>query len=155
MNGLLRSGDQTLVTIAFPTDIQRFQYYSLSQSEPIGDQGLTRPQPMPAIWSTRPASIDIHGSAVTAGLQISYPVVRRYMENLYITGSFDGVNSSNALFGQSISDERTRALRVAAAYTKSWAENDLERKLDRQLRAETFWARASLTLVFRTRTSGR
>ena len=128
MNGLLRSGDQTLVTIAFPTDIQRFQYYSLSQSEPIGDQGLTATANA-GYLVTRPASIDIHGSAVTAGLQISYPVVRRYMENLYITGSFDGVNSSNALFGQSISDERTRALRVAAAYTKSWPKTTLSGSL--------------------------
>ena len=128
MNGLLRSGDQTLVTVAFPTDIQRFQYYSLSQSEPIGDQGLTATANA-GYLVTRPASIDIHGSAVTAGLQISYPVVRRYMENLYITGSFDGVNSSNALFGQSISDERTRALRVAAAYTKSWPKTTLSGSL--------------------------
>ena len=124
LNGLFRSGDQTQLTIAFPTDVRRFQYYALSQSEPLGDQGLMATANV-GYLITRPASVDIHGSAVTAGVQLSYPLVRRYMENLYVTGSFDGVNSDNALFGQSISDERTRAIRIAAAYTKSWSKTTL------------------------------
>ena len=117
-NGLFRPGDMTQLTLAFPTDIQRFQYIALAQTEPIGDQGLTATANV-GYLRTHPLSVDVRGSAVTGGLQLSYPVIRSYTQTLNVTGSFDGVNSSNALFGQILSDERTRALRAAASYSKA------------------------------------
>lgn len=117
-NSLLRPGDQTRFTVVVPTDIDRFQYYALSHSELLTDDGLTASANI-GYLRTRPASIPLHGSAITAGVALSYPVIHTADQGLTVTGSIDGVNSDNALFGQMISDDHTRAVRVAAAYTRS------------------------------------
>jgi hemolysin activation/secretion protein len=117
-NSLFRAGDQTRFTVVVPTDVDRFQYYALSHSELLTDDGLTATGNV-GYLRTRPASIPLHGSAITAGVALSYPVIHTASEGLTVTGSMDGVNSDNALFGQTISDDHTRALRVAAAYTRS------------------------------------
>ncbi|MGC1304416.1 MAG: ShlB/FhaC/HecB family hemolysin secretion/activation protein [Caulobacteraceae bacterium] len=119
-NSLIRAGDQTRFTVVVPTDIDRFQYYALSHSELLTDDGLTASANI-GYLRTRPASIPLHGSAETAGVALSYPLIRSNVTNLTLTGSVDGVNSDNALFGQAISDDHTRAVRVAAAYSRTFA----------------------------------
>jgi hemolysin activation/secretion protein len=117
-NDLLRPGDRTQVTVAFPTDIARFQYYGLSHSELLTDSGLTATATI-GYLRTLPKSVPVHGSAETAGLSLSYPLIRGNLENLSLTGSIDGVNSDDALFGQAISSDHTRAVRVAVSYNKT------------------------------------
>jgi hemolysin activation/secretion protein len=117
-NSLFRPGDQTRFTVVVPTDVQRFQYYALSHSELLTDSGLTGSANI-GYLTTRPASIPIHGTAETAGLGLSYPLIRSNVEGLVLTGSLDGVNSDNALFGQMISSDHTRAVRGAIAYTRT------------------------------------
>ncbi len=114
-NSLLRAGDQTRLTIAAPTDVQRFQYYALSHSEVLTDSGLTATASI-GYLHTLPESVPIQGTATTAGVALSDPVIRGLKQNLTLTGSLDGVNSDNALFGQRLSNDHTRAARVAAAY---------------------------------------
>jgi hemolysin activation/secretion protein len=115
-NSLLRPGDMTRFTVVVPTDIQRFQYFALSHSELLTDDGLTA-SATAGYLRTRPASIPLHGSAVTGGLTLAYPVMRSDVHSLTVSGSVDGVNSDNALFGQLISDDHTRAARLTAAYS--------------------------------------
>jgi hemolysin activation/secretion protein len=117
-NSLIRAGDQTRFTVAFPTDTERFQYYALSHSEILNDSGLTASANI-GYLTTLPKSIPVRGSAETAGIALSYPVIRGNLRNLSLTGSLDGVNSDDALFGQAISSDHTRAFRAAAAYNRT------------------------------------
>jgi hemolysin activation/secretion protein len=123
-NSLIRPGDQTRLTVAAPTDIQRFQYYALAHSELLNDDGLTLTGSI-GYLRTLPKSIPIHGTAETAALSLSYPLIRSNSQNLSLTGSIDGVNSDDALFGQDISNDHTRALRVAAAYSHTFTHMSL------------------------------
>lgn len=118
---LLRGGDRTNLTFATPTDFKQFQYYGLSHSQLINAEGTTV-QANAAYLRTRPKGIPLAGEAVLAGLQVSHPLIRRYDESLYLTGGVDGLNSSNALLGQTLADERTRVLRLAAAYGRTGAK---------------------------------
>lgn len=117
-NGLFRAGDQTRFTVVLPTEIERFQYYAASHMEPLTDDGLSATASI-GYLRTRPASVPIEGSAATAGLALSYPLIRSNDRNLTLTGSIDGVNSDDALLGQVLSDDRTRAFRAAAAYSRT------------------------------------
>jgi hemolysin activation/secretion protein len=116
-NSLIRAGDQTHFTLAVPTDIDRFQYYALSHSEIINASGLTASASI-GYLRTLPKSIPVHGSAETVAVSLAYPVIRGNLRNLSVSGSIDGVNSDNALFGEAISSDHTRAARVAASFSQ-------------------------------------
>ena len=118
LNSLIRSGDQTRLSVALPTDIDRFQLYGFGHSQPIGTNGTTI-QVYGSYLRTRPLGLglDIRGQAYSLGTQISHPLIRGYRQNLYISASLDGLNSHNAFFGQEISNERTRVVRGALAYS--------------------------------------
>jgi hemolysin activation/secretion protein len=118
LNGLLRQGDQTRLTVAFPTELERFRYISLGRTDPLGSNGATLNLSVGHLV-TKPkiAGASLAGKATTAGAQVSYPLIRSDQRNLFLTGGLDGLNSDNALFGQLISSEHTRVLRVAAAYS--------------------------------------
>ena len=113
--GLLRAGDATRLTLLVPTDLEKFQYYGLTHSQALGDNGL-RAQVSVGYLRTRPTG-GAGGDATTAAFQLSYPLIRSYQENLYLTGDVDGIDSSNAVLGQAPSSEQTRAARLAAAWT--------------------------------------
>lgn len=115
LNSLLRQGDQTLLTFATPTDPRRFRYYALSHSEPIGADGLTVGGSI-GYLETRPRGTNLRGQAETAAVTASYPLILGATRTLSATLSLDGLNSRNALFGQTLSNERTRAVRAAAAF---------------------------------------
>ena len=87
-------------------------------SEPVGDGGLTLGGSF-GYLQTRPRGSDQRGEAETASLTASYPVILSSSRTLSATLSLDGLNSSNALFGQTLSREHTRALRAAAAYAQA------------------------------------
>lgn len=116
--GLARQGDLTRFTVSVPTEVERFQYYAITHSTPIGGDGL-RAQVSAGYLRTKPARLPVVGKAVFAGVQVSYPVIRSYEQDLYLTAAFDGLDSTNAVFGQGTATERTRVARVAASWTKA------------------------------------
>jgi hemolysin activation/secretion protein len=123
-NGLLREGDQTQLYLSTASDFEKYRYGSLSHSTPIGSEGL-RVLASVGYLRTRPERVPIEGQARTAGLQLSYPLVRSYTRNVSLTGAFDGVNSDNAVFGQTFSSEHTRALRAAVGFVAGSAKQTL------------------------------
>ena len=115
-DSLLRPGDQTRLSVALPTDIDRFQLYSFGHSQPVGSDGATV-QLFGSYLRTNPAGLNVKGRAYSLGAQVSYPLIRGYRRNLYASASLDGLNSTNAFFGQELSNEHTRTVRGALAYS--------------------------------------
>lgn len=110
-----RQGDQTRLSLGLPTEVDRFQYYAVQHSQPLGDDGL-RLQASGGYFRTRPDN-GTKGKATFGGVQASYPLIRSYEQNLYLTGALDGLDSENAVFGQGVATERTRVARGAAAWS--------------------------------------
>lgn len=116
LNSLLQGGDQTRLTYATPTDTERFQYYAASHLAPLNDDGTTL-QLTTGHLRTRPAGVPIRGRATSGGVVVTHPLIRSYDRDLYVSLGLDGIDADNAFLGAKFSDERTRALRAAAAYT--------------------------------------
>ena len=117
LHSLLRQGDDTHLTIAFPTVLDRIRYYGLSHAEPLGVTGASI-LASAGYLQTKPSFADLHGHAPTLGLSATLPVLRRNAQSLYLTGGIDGVNSDNALLGEVISNDRVRTLRISASYVR-------------------------------------
>ena len=113
-----RQGDQTKLTLGLPTDPERFQYYAVTHGQPLGASGL-RGQISAGYFRTRPDNPPSKGKATFGGLQFSYPAIRGYQQNLFLTGALDGLDSENAVFGQGTATEKIRVLRGAAAWSLS------------------------------------
>ena len=116
LDSLFRPGDQTRLSVALPTDIDRFQLYSFGHTQPVGADGATV-QLFGSYLRTNPEGLNIQGRAYSLGAQVSYPLIRGYRQNLYASASLDGLNSTNAFFGQELSNEHTRTVRGALAYS--------------------------------------
>ncbi|HEX4095634.1 MAG TPA: ShlB/FhaC/HecB family hemolysin secretion/activation protein [Caulobacteraceae bacterium] len=116
IDSLLRPGDQTRLSVALPTDVDRFQLYSFGETQPIGSDGLTV-QGYGSYLRTRPEGLNVQGHAASLGGQVSYPLIRSTRQNLYLSASLDGLDSHNAFFGEELSNERTRTVRGAIAYS--------------------------------------
>jgi len=119
-NSLFRQGDQTQLSVTLPTDIDRFQYYALSHSTPIGGDGM-RIGANIGYLRTRPEGYGytIRGKAKSAGVNLSYPLKRSYKSNIYVSLGLDGLDSDNAAFGQLIASDHSRAVRAAASWSQS------------------------------------
>ncbi len=115
LHSLLRQGDDTHLTIAFPTDLDRFRYYGVSHAQPLGASGASVTATA-GYLQTRPSFADLHGHALTLGVSATDPVLRRNASSLYLTAGLDGVDSDNALLGEEISNDRIRTLRIGASY---------------------------------------
>lgn len=118
LNSFLRGGDQTRFTVAVPTEDDLFRFAALSHTTPVGVNGDT------VLFSasylrTEPATTALVGRAVSFGVQYTRPVIRSFDRDFFITLGIDGLNSDNALFGRQFSDDRTRAVRLAAAYSRT------------------------------------
>ncbi|MDB5712900.1 MAG: surface antigen, partial [Sphingomonadales bacterium] len=74
-NNLIRDGDQTRVSSYVPLHPDRYQYYSISHSTPIGDDGLTFTL-SGAHLRTRTYDRTTVGNATLAGGMLSYPLIR-------------------------------------------------------------------------------
>ena len=112
---LLREGEQTVVSFGTSTLFNRYQYYALSHSEALNDDGL-RASISYGYLRTRVPGLSLTGDAQTLQLGASYPVIRGYNENLSLTGGIDGIDSRNALLGLAIANEDIRAARLSANY---------------------------------------
>lgn len=117
-NGVLRGGDQTRLTYAAPTEPRLFQYYAIGHQTPLGATGATLQLNAGAL-RTRPRDTGLKGTAKSAGVQIAYPVIRGFNQDLYVTVGVDGLNSDNAFLGFTFSDDRTRAIRASAAWSRT------------------------------------
>ena len=117
LHSLLRQGDDTHLTVAFPADLDRFRYYGVSHAQPLGVSGASFTATA-GYLQTRPSFADLHGHALTLGVSAIDPVLRRNAESLYLTAGLDGVDSDNALLGEVISNDRIRTLRVGASYVR-------------------------------------
>jgi hemolysin activation/secretion protein len=120
--GLLREGQETALTVGLPLEVGRFQYVSLSETQPIDDNG-TSVSGAYGHLRTRPRHPAPSGTASTLQFMVSHPLLRSYDENLYLTASVDGIDSANATLGEIIADERIRALRLSASYSSNTAES--------------------------------
>jgi len=113
---IFREGEQFTVTVAAPTNIRGFQYVNLGVSEPLGSEGTLAGMNI-GYLHTRPKGSIRGGNAQSLQLVARHPLIRSVEENLSLTADLDGLNSINAVFGQTIANERVRALRVGANYS--------------------------------------
>lgn len=139
-NSLMRPGDRARLTVAAPTDVDRFQYVGLTYAAPLGADGLTL-QGSVSYLRTRPEAPPIEGDAATVGLQLSYPLIRGYTRNLSASAGLDGLNSDNAIYGQTFTSDHTRALRAGLAYSKVAARHSLSAGLTGSLGLDVLGAR--------------
>jgi hemolysin activation/secretion protein len=121
-NNLIRDGDQTRVSTYLPIHPDRYQYYSISHSTPIGNDGLIFAL-SGAHLRTRTYDGSIVGTATLAGATLSYPIIRSSTANLTVTASLDGINSTNYFLDTQFGDTRSRAARFGANWSKSDAKN--------------------------------
>lgn len=113
---LLREGEQTTASFGTSTLFNRYQYYAISHSEALGDNGL-RANAAFGYLRTHIHALSLTGDAETLQMGLSYPLIRSYKENLLLSGSVDGIDSTNALLGLAIANENIRAARLAASYS--------------------------------------
>ncbi len=114
---LLRAGETTKLTVLLPTDINRFQYFAVSDAEQLDDDG-TVAQAAYGNLHTNPKG-GLSGEAQTAQLGASHPFLRDFDQSLYGTLSVDGIDSRNATLGNIPATERVRAARLGAIYSSA------------------------------------
>lgn len=124
VNGIVAGGDQLRATVVLPTHTSRFQYYAGSYTTPIDANGTSVTGNL-SYLRTRPAAIPLEGDATSFGVQITHALIRRYNRNLYVTAGIDGIDSNNALFGFTLSNDRVRTLRLGSSYTTATKRNQL------------------------------
>jgi hemolysin activation/secretion protein len=118
--GLLREGEETSLTVAVPTVVRRLQYVGLSEQQPLDDDG-TMAQAMFGYLRTQPEFPSPSGTAKNLQFLVSHPFLRGYDENLYLSASVDGIDSSNATLGEIVANERIRAFRLSGVYSSATA----------------------------------
>ena len=123
LNRAFRLGDQTRLALTVPNDIDRFQYLALSHRQPIGYDGAAASLSLGHLRTRLPSGVE--GDATTAGLVFSWPLIRSYRSNLYLSGGIDGLDSDNAVFGDLVSTEKTRTARASAAWSRVGARSSV------------------------------
>jgi hemolysin activation/secretion protein len=114
-DSLLREGDRTQAVVGVPLSFDRYQYFGLNHVEPIGSDGATVTVGAGELI-THPTTQSAYGTADTFTVRFSYPVIRALHESLLINADFNYLDSNTAYLGQSLSNERTRSLRLGAIY---------------------------------------
>lgn len=113
---LFREGDRTEATVLASVNFKDMLYGGLSHSLALGSEGARLALSYGHL-ETRAKGTRIAGTADTAGLTLTYPILRGYRRNLSATLAVDGVNSDNTVFGSLIASERSRAARAAIGYS--------------------------------------
>lgn len=116
-NGLFRDGDTTRVSAYLPFNPDRYQYYSLSHTTPLGSNGLSLTATASHL-RTKSRGLNILGRATTGGLTVSYPLVRSYKTNMTVSASLDGVDSSNYYLDIRFGDYKSRTARLGLSYSR-------------------------------------
>lgn len=122
VNGLAREGDSTRLSGYLPFYPDRYQYYALTHSTPIGSDGMTLTATA-AHMQTRSRDSRIEGEATLAGLSLSYPLIRSIKSNLNLSASLDGIDSSNYFLDIRFGDYRSRAVRLGASWSRADAKS--------------------------------
>lgn len=117
-NGLLREGDSSRVAGYLPFYPDRYQFYSLSHSTPVGSNG-TMATANVARMESRVRDRPIEGEATLAGLTVSHALIRSNRSNLTVNASIDGIDSSNYFLDVRFGDYRSRAVRLGASWSRS------------------------------------
>ena len=113
---LLRDGDRTDLTLLSALDFKQFKYVALSHQTPLGSDGMTLGV-SGSYLATQIAQPPISGEAWTAGVSVSYPVIRSYRRNLSVSVGLDGLNSEAALLSSVLSSDRIRTARASVGYS--------------------------------------
>ncbi len=142
VNGAITPGDQVRATVAAPTEITPFQYYSLSYSTKLGSDGLGLTASFGQLF-TRPKDDPVRGTAATVGVVLNYPLIRGYQQNLYLSLGLDGQNSDNAAYGENLYSDHTRAVRGSLSYTKATPTRVISLNGTASLGVNIFGARAN------------
>jgi len=116
INGLGYESSQTRLTAAASSDFESFLSAGLAHSGTFTSHAITATASL-GWFRTRPQDGGLAGEGYTAGLQLSHPLIRSSHADLFIAAGLDGVDSKNALVGQVISSDRTRAVRAALSGT--------------------------------------
>lgn len=111
IDNLFGEGDKTQLVYGMPVEARRFQYLSLTHIEPLGTDGATVTLSA-ADLLTHPLNRTAAGNAYILGAQVADPLIETVHTNLVGILGFDTINSDEALLGTTISDERTRSIRV-------------------------------------------
>lgn len=123
--GLGTDGDQLTLSASAASDLKRYRYAAGGYQAPIGSSGLTLAANA-AYLETRPRGYPVRGKAKLAGASLTYPLIRSFHRAADVMVGVDGINSDNAVLGNLIASERTRAVRIAAGITdarekRSWS----------------------------------
>ena len=121
---LFWQGQETKLSLGTSTIFSRYQYYGISHSELVSDEG-TRVSAAYGYLRTDIGALALSGQAQTLQLSLSHPVIRGFEENLTLGASLDGLDSKNALLGTLLSSEHVRVLRVSAVYSLADARSAL------------------------------
>jgi hemolysin activation/secretion protein len=119
---LLREGEETKLSFGTSTLLDRYQYYAASHSEALDDDG-TRASLGLGYLRTDVRAVGFSGDAETLQLAVSHPLIRSFEENLTVTGSVDGIDSTNALLGNLLANEDVRTVRLSGGYSISDANS--------------------------------
>lgn len=125
--GLASEGDQLTIGLSAASDLKRYRYAAAGYQAPLTADGLSFAAN--AAWlETRPRGFAGKGTAKLAGVSLSYPLIRSFHRAADLSLGVDGINSDNAVLGNLIATERTRAVRLAAGIAdtrekRSWAVN--------------------------------
>jgi len=122
VSGLLTGGDQLRATLVLPTHVDRFQYLAGAYTTPLDSDGTSITGNL-SYLRTRPSIFPIKGDATSFGVQLTRALIRRYDHNWTATIGIDGIDSNNALFGYTLSNDRIRTLRLASSYTTAGKRN--------------------------------
>lgn len=115
LNSLFQAGDRTTAAFGAPVDMEQFRYYSLAHQMPLNADGLNLSANV-GYLTTNPSNTPVSGKAISAGVQMSYPLLLSFTRALSVGIGFDGLNSDNAFLGEGVSSDRTRAARFSASY---------------------------------------
>lgn len=118
VNSLYKAGDNT--NLFFLTTMNReVNYFQLSHSEMVDDEGA-RYNAYARYSDSHPGFIlkplHITGIYKVGGLDVMYPIIRSRLENFYITGSFNVIDSSSRAFSIPLFNDRIRPLYVTFLY---------------------------------------
>lgn len=143
---VLQEGDATRIGFSAPTELRYFQYYTFGQTEPVGDDGAIAQLNL-GYLRTRPRNSLPTGDAKTGQLIVSYPLIRSFGENLMLSGSFDALDSKNALLGQTFANEKVRAVRVSSAWSLQTEARTMNVALTVSLGIKGFGARVGSPIM--------
>ncbi|MEH3107342.1 MAG: hypothetical protein PGN09_08680 [Sphingomonas fennica] len=116
-NSLLRPGDRTDIVALAGSKPGRLLYGQIAHSTPIGGDGARATASIGRI-RTRQRGSPVTGTALTASLGATKPLIRGPKRNLTLTVSLDVLDSDAAAFGLMLSRDHTRALRIAAGHVE-------------------------------------